>query len=284
MNQINLESTRSIVPQAGIFTRLLAALRPFGRFFDRYYFLTAIIIAQNSVTRQYRDSFLGVIWTVLQPTVQIIVYSLIFARIMRFPVENYVLYLIGSLLVWQLIAGVLIGSCNSIIMQSETIKRCMVSLTVFPVADVFRALYTYGISFGVMYAYALLFLVQFKATIFLLPLVLIPILIALMALSIALAFASPYIRDIGEVMTVLLNVAFWLTPIIYPLEAMPADVQPLYEYNPFYIMIRPVNMVVHDGVIPDGYAIGMQLLLTFVAVVVSYVIYRICRKNFVYYL
>lgn len=272
------------MPKAGIMTELLNSLKSFWRFTDRYYFLTAIIIAQNSITRQYRDSFLGVIWTVLQPGVQIIVYSVVFARIMRFPVENYVLYLIGSLLVWQMMSSVMIGACQSIIAQGETIKRCIVSLTVFPLADVFRSLYTYAISFCVMYTYVVVFLVPFNPLVLLVPLYLIPIIISLMALAIALGFASPYIRDIGEVMTVLLNVAFWLTPILYPVSAMPEDVRPLFDYNPFYIMIRPISMLVHDGVIPDAYAMGTQLALTCVTVMVCYVIYRICRKNFVYYL
>ena len=272
------------IARPGLGARLIDLVRPFGRFADKYYFLTAVIIAQNSVTRQYRDSFLGIIWTILQPAVQIIIYSMIFARIMRFPVENYVLYLIGSLLVWQMMSGVLVGACNSLIVQAETIKRCMVSLTVFPIADVFRALYTYVISFGVMYGYVLIFLVPFNPMIFMLPVFLVPIIIAIMALSIALAFASPYVRDIGDVMTVILNVAFWLTPILYPISAMPEDVRPLYEYNPFYMMIRPISMVVHDGVMPDAYAILTQLGVTAVAVGLSYIVYRICRKNFVYYL
>jgi ABC-type polysaccharide/polyol phosphate export permease len=49
-------------------------------------------------------------------------------------------------------------------------------------------------------------------------------------------------------------------------------------------MIRPISMVVHDGVMPDAYAILTQLGVTAVAVVFSYVVYRVCRKNFVYYL
>ncbi len=259
-------------------------IRPFMRLADRYYFMTAIIIAQNSVTRQYRDSFLGIIWTILQPAVQIVVYSVIFSRIMRFPIENYVLYLIGSLLVWQLISSVLLGACNSIIMQAETIKRCIVSLTVFPVADVLRALYTYGISFAVMYVYALVFLVPFNPMILLLPVFLIPIIVGLMALAVALAFAAPYIRDLGDVMTVMLSVSFWLTPILYPISAMPEDVRPLYEFNPFYIMIRPVSAVVHDGVMPSEYMILTQLGVMAVTVLVSYCVYRVCRKNFVYYI
>jgi len=271
-------------PRHPVWSGLRQVFRSLSRFSDHYYFLTAIIIAQNSVTRQYRDSFLGIIWTVLQPAVQIIVYAQVFSRIMRFPMETYVLYLIGSLLVWQLISSVLTGACNSIIAQGETIKRCIVSLTVFPVADVFRALYTYGISFVVMYGYAVLFLVPFNPMVLALPLFLIPIVIGLMGLSVALAFAAPYVRDIGDVIAVVMSVAFWFTPILYPITAMPENVRPLFEFNPFYIMIRPIAMIVHDGVWPSFYAMATQIGVALFTVAVSYAIYRGCRKNFVYYL
>ena len=124
---------------------------------DKYYLLTAFIIASNSITRQYRDSFLGVLWTVIQPSMQVIVYAVVFSTIMRFPVENYLVYLISGVLLWGFISSSLISSANSLIVQHDIIKRCMISKTVFPIAEVLRSLYTYVVSFLVMYILILLF-------------------------------------------------------------------------------------------------------------------------------
>lgn len=128
-----------------------------NKIFDKYYFLTALIIASNSITRQYRDSFLGILWTAIQPATQVAIYSVVFSTIMRFPVENYIVYLVSGVVLWGFISSSLITAPNAIISQSDTIKRCMISKTVFPIAEVLRNLYTYVVSFFIMYIFIVLF-------------------------------------------------------------------------------------------------------------------------------
>jgi ABC-type polysaccharide/polyol phosphate export permease len=253
-------------------------------FFDKYYFLTIFIIARNQISRQYRDSFLGILWTLLQPTSQVLIYSLVLPKIMRFPVESYVPFLIGALLPWALISGVLIGCTNSLIVQGETIKRCLVSKTIFPLADVCRYLYNYIISFLAMYLFAIAFLTKFNPIVFLLPIYLIPILIILGSLAIALAYLAPYMRDLCDIMTVGMNVSFWLTPVVYPISAIPEQYHIWFEFNPFYIMIRPLVAIVHAGTVPTTHMTLTLLALMVVVAFGCYSIYKICRRNFVYYL
>lgn len=260
------------------------ALREFRRFADRYYWLTAYMLAQNSITRQYRNSFLGMAWTVLQPLMQVTIFAIVMPLIMRFPVENYVLYLIVSYPLWAFISVTLIQSSNSIINQAETLKRCVVSSTVFPIADVLRNLYTYFISFTTMYAFSLVFLTPFHSIVLLFPLFLLPIVIIVMAVAVAVAFVAPYIRDIGEFMLIGMNVMFWLTPVIYPLEAIPESVQGWFWLNPFFVMMHPIHEIIYHHRLPGIGAMLALLALTGLAVAVSYAIYRVCRRNYVYYL
>jgi ABC-type polysaccharide/polyol phosphate export permease len=256
-----------------------------NKIFDKYYFLTAVIIAGNSITRQYRDSFLGVLWTVIQPSTQVIIYAVVFSTIMRFPIENYVVYLIAGVVLWGFISSSLIGASNSLISQADTIKRCMISKTIFPIAEVLRNLYTYIVSFFIMYIFIVLFTShEIGISIVLFPIYLGAIVIVLSSLSIALAFLTPYIRDVGDFVSIALNISFWLTPIIYPIEMMPEDKRFLFEFNPFYILIRPIITIIYSNQIPSMYQTITLALLVLVSVIVSYLIYRLCRKNFVYYL
>lgn len=257
----------------------------FSRIFDKYYFLTALIIAQNSVTRQYRDSFLGVIWTVIQPLTQVAIYGVVFSTIMRFPVENYIVYLISGVVLWNFISSTLISSTTALIIQADTIKRCMISKTIFPIAEVLRNLYTYIISFFVMYIFVLLFTThQIGASILLFPIYLAAIVIALTSVSIAIAFLTPYIRDVGDFINVGMNISFWLTPIIYPIEMIPESKRFLFEFNPFYVLIRPIITIIYQNQVPSLYQTVTLSFLVALSVIVSYFIYRICRRNFIYYL
>lgn len=260
------------------------AIREFSRFTDRYYWQTAYIIAQNSIIRQYRNSFLGLTWTVLQPLMQVIIFAIVMPLIMRFPVENYVLYLVTSYSLWLFIASTLVQSSNSIINQAETLKRCIVSSTVFPISDVLRYFYTYLVSFSTMYFFCVLFIVPLDPVLWLLPVYLLPVIVILMALSVAIAFIAPYVRDVGEFMLVGMNVMFWMTPVIYPLEAVPEEVRPLYWLNPFFIMMHPIQRIVYNQEAPGFGATLALLTLTAAIVIGSYTVYRLCRRNYVYYL
>jgi lipopolysaccharide transport system permease protein len=257
----------------------------FNKIFDKYYFLTAIIIAQNSITRQYRDSFLGVVWTVVQPATQVAIYAIVFSTIMRFPVENYSVYLISGVVLWGFISSTLISSTSALIIQADTIKRCMISKTIFPIAEVLRNLYTYVVSFLIMYIFVLLFTThKIGAPMLLLPVYLGVIVVALTAVSIAIAFMTPYIRDVGDFINIGLNISFWLTPIVYPIEMIPESKRFFFEFNPFYILIRPIITIIYNNQVPNLYQTITLGLLVILSVMVSYFIYRICRKNFVYYL
>jgi ABC-type polysaccharide/polyol phosphate export permease len=256
----------------------------FRRFFDKYYFLTIYIITRNNIARQYRDSFLGIVWTVLQPTSQLLIYALIMPKVAHFDVQEYVPYLISSLLTWQLMLNVLTVTGNALLWQSETIKRCLVSKTIFPLAEVARFFYTYVVSFIVMYLFNICFIGSFHPTIFLLPLYLLPILIILAAASIALSFLTPYMRDVNDMMLVGMNMAFWLTPVVYPVSAFPAEHRWIFEFNPFYILIRPITSIIHLQQVPSLDIMLPVFGLTIVTVLVCYKIYLKCYKNFIYYL
>ena len=260
------------------------ALREFRRLTDRYYWQTAFMIAQNNITRQYKNSFLGMAWTVLQPLTQVAIFALVMPLIMRFPVQNYVLYLIISYPLWNFFAATLIQSSHSILNQAETLKRCVVSSTVFPIADVLKNLYTYLVSFATMYLFCVLFLAPFDPIVLLLPVYLLPVIAALMALAVAVAFVAPYIRDIGEFTLIGMNVIFWLTPVVYPLEAVPEQVRHWFWLNPFFIMMHPVHELVYYHRLPDAFSTLALLTFSAAAIAAGYAIYRVCRRNYVYYL
>lgn len=252
---------------------------------DKYYLLSIFVIAQNSTSRQYRDSVLGVVWTLIQPTTQILIYSIIMPHIMRFPVQNYTLYLVTSIFTWNFISQSLICSTGSLINNAETIKRCLVSKTVFPLAEVLRLLYNYLVSFASMYCiFLLLGFAQFSWTIFILPIYIAALFMVLASVAIACSFVAPYLRDLTEIITVGTNISFWLTPIVYPLEAVPERFHWLFEFNPFYILIRPIARITYHHQLPSMMENVSLLILMMISAFVSYLIYKACRKNFILYL
>lgn len=263
-----------------------ATLRQFGVLFNPYYWQTATLIARNGLARQYRNSFLGKFWTMLQPFTMAMVYITIMPMIMKLSsVSNYALYILVSLPLWGFFSNVLLASSQSILANGETLKRCMISSTVFPVADVLRGTYMLGLSFFTMYGAALLFgHTSITWHLLLLPVFFLPVLVIMLSVCIAIAFIAPYIRDVGEFVVMGMTISFWLTPVVYTPATLPPEALAIMQWNPFYIMMHPLQMLAYEHAVPGMASIARLLALMVVAIVAGFSIFRVCRRNYVYYL
>ncbi|HEU5047839.1 MAG TPA: ABC transporter permease [Rickettsiales bacterium] len=256
-----------------------------GMLFDKYYWQTAVLIARNGLARMYRNSFLGMLWTLFQPLTMVLVYALVMPMIMRSTAQNYTLYLLVSQPLWVFISGCIAGSCGSILANGEVLKRCMVSSSIFPIADVLRSCYTFAVSFVTMYIVALLMgLTHISLMLLVVPFYILAMLMVLGAVAIAVAFVAPYVRDIGDIVHIGLTMSFWFTPVIYQIQMLPPKIQFFMQFNPFFILMHPIQVLVYENRLPS-WSDNLYLLgLIAVVVPLAFAVFRVCRRNYVYYL
>lgn len=133
-------------------------------------------------------------------------------------------------------------------------------------------------------AFILLFPEKFTWQIIFMPILILPLIICTISGSIAMAFLTPYIRDIPQILNVVLGVIYWSIPIIYPYSLIPEAQRDFFELNPFFIIIRPAQSLVIDGTLPDLLSIGKSVLVAFITVCISYLVYKRFSKRVIYYL
>lgn len=260
-------------------------VRQFKIFLDRYYWQTALLIARSGLARQYRNSFLGHLWTVVQPLTMVVIYAIVMPMIMRLPPSsNYPLYIVVSVPIWSFFATAWVTASRSLVGNAETLKRCTISPTIFVIADVLQHAYRLGVSLTVIYGVTLLLgTAQLDPALLLVPVYFIPVLVITGAIAIAVAFIAPYLRDIGELTTAAMTVFFWLTPVVYHASVLPPLAQAWLRWNPFFIMLHPIQMLAYEHVIPGRAETGRLGIVTGIAILVGFAIYRACRRNYVYY-
>ena len=251
---------------------------------DKYYYLTIFVIAKNYVTRRYQGSYLGALWTLLSPASQITIYALVMPRIMKFPSESYVPFLISSMLLWMFLNNVIVAGSTALTSNAGMITRCLVSKTIFPLAELLQHLYFFIISLFIGYGFSCFAYGIFNFKALLLPLYLIPILMALAPILIAISFITVYIRDFKELIVIAMNFIFWATPIVYPIEIFPEEKRFIFYFNPFYIMIKPISGLLFRGDLPSYMDMLRLFVLIIISVAISYPIYKKLRKNYVFYL
>lgn len=256
----------------------------FERITDRYYWQSALLIAQAGLSKQYRNSYLGALWLLFQPISMMCIYILIMPLVMKAHAGTYALYILSTLPLWQFMATTFITAPNALLEQADTLKRCMISSSIFPISQTLRHAYTYCIGFTVMLVVAWVAGLHITWHVFLAPVYFLPVLVGAVALSIGIAYIAPYVRDVGDAITILMNVMLWGSAVIYPLSALPEWAAEIIGWNPFYMALDPMVHLVYLHEIPSLLVTAKLLGVMGLGLALGYALYKVGRKNFVYYL
>ncbi|MFN2189957.1 MAG: ABC transporter permease [Candidatus Promineifilaceae bacterium] len=184
----------------------------------RYQYLLSNLVRRDLKVR-YRNSILGVLWSLLNPILMMLVFSLVFAELIpREDIRQYAVFFLVGLLPWQFFTGSMIGGATSITNSTQLIKKVYFPRLLLPTASTISHLVNFLIAFIVLIA--LLFISGLGLTIY--SLWVIPILITqiIFILGLVYLFSSlnVFFRDVIMILNVALLAMFFLTPIIYPLD------------------------------------------------------------------
>ncbi len=223
-----------------------------------------IQFTRQDLVDRYAGSLLGGLWTFIQPLVNMLVFVLVFSSIMgaRLPaaagVHSYSIYLISGLLGWIAFASTLTRTATVFLDKAGIITKVRLSLFGLPLSVVLGDTVVYAISLAFFLAF--LVLVDHGLTYHLLW---VPLIFAVQqtfayALGMILACLSVFFRDIRESLTLVLQLWFWLTPIVYVFSIIPESLQPWLRLNPMFPVIDAYQAAILHGRAP---AAGGLLLL-----------------------
>ncbi|MEX3983389.1 ABC transporter permease [Paraburkholderia sp. EG287A] len=206
---------------------------------------------------KYRNSLLGAAWTVLNPLAMIVVYTVIFARVMhaRLPgVDSnfaYSIHLCAGVLPWGMFVEIVSRAQNTFIENANMIKKLSFPRLCLPVIVVVNSLVNFLIVFGLFTAF-LLITGNFPGVVFL---AVIPLLVLLtlfgIGLGITLGVLNVFFRDVGQFFNIVLNFWFWLTPIVYSVDILPKRIQSGMQFNPMAPLVESFQVVMMQSKWPD---------------------------------
>lgn len=216
---------------------------------------------------RYQNSVLGAAWTVLQPLAMIVVYTVVFATVMRARLAGvdksfaYSIYLCSGVLTWELFGEITRRGQTVFIDNANLIKKLSFPRISLPVTVIAGSLVNFAIVFSLFLLFLLLTgnfpgLVAVAAV----PVIAVLVLFAI-GLGIALGILNVFFRDVGQFFTIALQFWFWLTPVVYPANILPERLQPWLRLNP----MTPVIVAMHEIFVysrwPDWTSLVPVLLL-----------------------
>lgn len=221
---------------------------------------------------RYLNTQFGAIWTVLQPLSMILIYTIIFAELMKPSLPGhqtkfaYSIYLCSGVLTWGFFSDLLMGAVGIFISNSNILKKIAFPKLCLPITLVLTNL----INFGIIMLIFLLFLLLVGHFSVLPTLAAIPVILILIAftsgLGILLGTINVFYRDVEKLTGIILNFWFWLTPIVYSAKTLPEFAKKILIFNPIYPIIRAMQTIFLERTYPDWISLIYPLILSLILV------------------
>lgn len=234
---------------------------------------------------KYRRSILGILWSVLNPLLMMIVLSAVFSMFLRFggEIDNFPLYLILGTVMFSLMQNSTNAAMWSIIEAAPLIKKVRVEKLLFPLEKAAFELVNFAISLIAVILVMLYFKVWPTADLLFMPLLLFYVLLFSSGLGLLLSALAVFFRDICHLWGVIITAWTYATPIFYPVNLLDPWMQQVMQFNPMYHYITYFRDIVMWGTNPGLTENLVCFGMAAITFLVGFVVFRKTESKFIFY-
>lgn len=242
---------------------------------------------RRDVAGRYRGSSLGMLWSLFNPILMLVIYTFVFSVVFkaRWSTEGeskevFALMLFAGLIFFNLFAECISRAPNLILGNVNYVKKVVFPLEILPWVTLGAALFHFLISFLVWLAACLLLTGKLQLTTLLLPAVMLPLLLITLGLTWLLASLGVFLRDVAHVVGVIISVLMFMSPIFYPITALPEAYRGILQVNPLTPTVEEARRIMFLGELPDWHQLGILCLLSLIICWLGFAWFQKTRKGF----
>ncbi len=244
---------------------------------------------KREVVGRYKGSAMGLAWSFFNPIFMLMVYTFVFSEIFKArwggiggdaSKTQFAVLLFVGLIVLSLFSEVLNRAPGLIVGNVNYVKKVIFPIEILSVITMGAALFHSLISIGVLLAAFALFNGYLHWTAVFTPFVLLPLVILTLGLSWLLASLGVFLRDVGQTISIITTVLMFLSPVFYPVTAVPEEFRPIIMANPLTFIIEQAREVLIWGHLPDWTGLGVYTLAATIVAWAGYAWFQKTRKGF----
>lgn len=235
---------------------------------------------KKEIRGKYKNSFLGVLWTFLNPLLQIAVYALVFPFILKNTQDNYVIFLCCGLIPWAFFSTTISRSAFTMVENGNIIKKVYFPREILPISVVTSETVNFLISTIIIIVFVIFGGIGLSKYIMLYPIVLLAQYLLLIAISLIVSSISIYIRDLQHLIGVALQLLFYAAPIVYTPESIPEQFKWILKCNPMTYIISGYRNIFYNQTMIELKPLLILIGCSVVACVIGYIIFNKLQKGF----
>lgn len=245
-----------------------------------------IQMTKREVVGRYKGSAMGLAWSFFNPVFMLVVYTFVFSIIFKSRWGGdesrtlFAVVLFVGMIVLGLFSEVLNRAPSLILNNVNYVKKVIFPLEILPVIAMGAALFHTFISLSVLLVAFVIFNGFLHWTIIFAPLIFIPLIIVTLGLAWMLAAVGVFLRDVGQTISIITTVLMFLSPVFYPITAVPEKFRPFIMANPLTFIIEQAREVLIWGHLPNWIGLGIYTVAAIVIAWSGYALFQKTRKGF----
>ena len=235
---------------------------------------------KKEVRSKYKNSFLGVLWSFLNPLLQIIVYAVIFSLILKNKQEHYAIFLCAGLIPWTFFSVTINKSAFTIVENGNIIKKVYFPREIIPISVVTAETVNFLISSLIIIGFVIIGGIGISKYILFYPFILIVQYLTILAISFVISSICVYLRDLQHFIGIVLQLLFYAAPIVYSTDSIPKEYSWIIRFNPMTYIINAYRDIFYYQKSIDLVSIGILFVIAIIACFVGYKIFSKLQKGF----
>jgi lipopolysaccharide transport system permease protein len=195
------------------------------------------ILTVSDLKIKYQSSVLGFMWSLLNPLLMMLILYVVFSSLFRITEEHFAIYLLVGIVSWRFLSNGTTAAVPAIVNNASLVTKVYIPRQILVLSSVLSSFVSSLLEFAVLFFFVILFGVQLTLNIFIFPVVQALYFTLIFGVSLILGGLYVYYRDLNQIWEVILQLGFFLSPIIYPVSIVPESILPFYMANPITIII-----------------------------------------------
>jgi len=235
---------------------------------------------KKEIRGRYKKSLLGVVWTFLNPLLQLAVYAFIFPLILKTTQPYYVIFVCVGLIPWTFFTATVSQSTWAVIGNANIVKKVYFPREILPISIVTSNMVNFLISTIIIIVFCLVYGLGITKYIIFYPIVLIIQYILQLGFSLILSAITVYFRDLEHFVQIALMLLFYATPIVYAGDTIPEAFSFIINYNPMAHIINAYRDIFYNQTRPDFHSLAIVTGVALALVIIGYFLFKKLQKGF----
>lgn len=235
---------------------------------------------KKEIRGKYKGSFLGILWSFINPLLTVLVYAIVFPYILRANQDNYLIFLIVGIIPWTFFTTVISQGTTSVLINANIIKKVYFPREILPLSVAVSGLINFFISCIIVFLFVIFSGIGLSIYALFLPLIALLQFILSLGIIFITSAINIYVRDVEYIVTFIVNLLFYATPIIYSIDMFPEKYRWILNINPLATIISSYRDILFYKQLPDFYMLGLVTIVSFVILIFGYIIFRCLEKGF----